>query len=355
MSKAEDLRYQLERQRRQAMFEARVRETTARYLERYAALLADVESQDLARYVPEEMREAQRLLARAQGLLGTDPAAARALSMELGGRVHGLPALARAASRAARDAEIRAEAEREVREQAALQGLEQLWRTELAAWDDALARQLARPVLAQLRRSLMQGPRTASPGEFQSALARVRAEAQARADTVRQAARQEAEADAARQLREQIRSAGAVPDGATASALARQLAQVVERADEQAVDEDVRREVVKAVNQALVDAGFVVERPRRYREGDTDEVVLRAARPSGAEATFRVDLNGAMHYEFDRYEGTACRKDVERVLPSLQSVYGIHLSDRRVIWENPDDRDQDARPRPDSARRNTHG
>ena len=51
-------------------------------------------------------------------------------------------------------------------------------------------------------------------------------------------------------------------------------------------------------------------------------------------------------YKFDRYQGSACKKDIATVLPRLQSVYGIQLSNDRVLWENPDDMDADARPQP---------
>lgn len=356
MSKAEDLRWRLEREREQALQEAQARETASRLLDRHEDLLSDLQAQGLDAYVPEEARQVRQELARARAMLQADPAAARTLGTEIGPRVHGLPALARAAVRAAREAELRAEAEREAREQAMLDELEQVWRAALTAWDDALARQLAVPALSQLRREMLQRERAATPAQLQEGIERVRLQACGRADAVRQAAVQEAEAAAARQLRHQLKQSGEeAPDAAAAHELASRMAQALEQQDRQAVDETARREVVCAVNKALLDAGFVVEKPRRVREGGSDEVVLRAARPAGAEATFRVDLGGAMHYAFDRYEGTACRRDIERVLPRLETVYGIRLSDRRVVWENPDDLHHDARPLSSAPRGTSHG
>lgn len=354
MSREEDMRYELERQRRQKLFEARVRETTQRFLQRHEALLDDLRDQGIDAGVGAEVRQARRDLERAQALLHSDPAAARALSVELGSRLHGLPAQARATFRAAREAELQARAHAE---QAALQGLEAAWRERLSAWDDPLARELAAPALARLRRELLQRGPAATLSDLDAGLSRVRAEAATRADAVRRQAAREAEAQAAQALRAELQAAGAEPADAAASphALAQALAQAVQREDEAAVGEAVRREVVRAVKQALLDAGFVVEKPRRVREAGMDEVVLRAARPSGAEAVFRVDLSGALHYAFDRYEGTACRRDIDQVLPSLESVYGIRLSERRVIWENPDDLHQDARPRPGTERSGNRG
>ena len=40
--------------------------------------------------------------------------------------------------------------------------------------------------------------------------------------------------------------------------------------------------------------------------------------------------------KFDGYKGQQCRTDLEKVMRQLQSIYGIELSEDRVIWENPD-------------------
>ena len=39
-----------------------------------------------------------------------------------------------------------------------------------------------------------------------------------------------------------------------------------------------------------------------------------------------------------------CKEDMEKVLPRLAEVYGVDLSDERVIWSNPDDEDQEMKP-----------
>lgn len=360
MSKAEDLRYQIERERRQQLFEERVRRTTGEHLARHAAILDDLDAQGLSPYVAQEFAQARQLQARAEQLLRDDPAAARELSVRIGADVHRLPSLARAAFRAAREAQTKFEAERAQREEAATEALEDAWRAALGQWDDLLARQLAQPALANLRRAaLAPGAEQPTAAALSAAIAQIRANADAKADGVRAAARGEAEAESRAQLQAQLQRAGheAAPSsgGQTLVELAGQLSRAVADADEAAVNEAARREVVAAVNQALLDAGFVTEKPRRLRIDGGDEVLLRAVRPSGAEAAFRIGLGGVMHYEFDKYEGTACRKDIDQVLPTLQSVYGISLSDRRVIWENPDELDHQARPRPETVRSTKNG
>jgi len=355
MSKAEDLRYQLERTRRQQLFEERVRRTTGEHLARHAAILDDIAAQGLSPYVTQEFAQAQQQLSRAELLLRDDPTAARELSVHIGADVHRLPSLARAAFRAVREAQARFEAERVQREETATEVLEEAWRDALGQWDDLLARQLAQQALASLRRAaLAPGAARATPAALVAAVAKIRADAGAKANAVRAAAQEEAEVESRAQLQAQLQAAGqeAQPGSGvqTLAELVTQLSRAVAAADETAVNEQARREVVTAVNQALLDAGFVTEKPRRLRVDGGDEVLLRAVRPSGAEAAFRIRLGGVMHYEFDKYEGTACRKDIDQVLPTLQSVYGITLSDRRVVWENPDDLDRQARPWPQTHR-----
>ena len=132
--------------------------------------------------------------------------------------------------------------------------------------------------------------------------------------------------------------------------VSRRLVEVTRDLDAVVVDESCRREVVQAVYRALEDAGFVTEKPRLVREGSSNEVVIRGKRPAGAQAEFKVELSGKLNYKFDHYHGAACKKDIDTVLPRLQSIYGIQLSTERTIWENPDDKDSDAKPQPGMTR-----
>jgi hypothetical protein len=130
----------------------------------------------------------------------------------------------------------------------------------------------------------------------------------------------------------------------------KRLVEVTRELDSAVVDESCRREVVQAVYRALEDAGFVTEKPRLVREGSANEVVILGRRPAGAQALFKVELSGKLNYKFDHYHGSACKKDIDTVLPRLQSIYGIQLSTERVLWENPDDKDSDAKPQPGMTR-----
>ena len=367
MSKIEDLHFKIERARRQQIYDDRVRATTSQFLERYRAVLEDLHAQGLSAYIPSETAAADRQLARIDTLLGSNPSAAREMSVEVGSAIYRLPSLARTAFQAAREAALQNERERHAAQARATELLETAWQAHLGSWEDALARQLAYPLLAAVRRQLLHPGNVTLVAQLNAALSLVRTQAEGQSDALRESSRAASDAAAAKTILEHIQAqpvgkeatssnssapAALVP---SASELAAHLLQVTKDGDDQAIDEACRREVVVAVHSALEDAGFVTEKPRRIREGDRDEVLIRALRPSGAEAEFRVSLNGDMRYAFERYEGTACKKDMDRVLPTLQSVYGIELSDRRVVWENPDDLDRTAKARPTPGEGHAHG
>ena len=109
MSRHDEARYQIERQRRQDLFNQRVRETTCTYLARYRGILEDVQSQGLNEYVQAEFSELERELASQTRLVKSDPAAARDRSIELGRQVHALPRHARGMRQAYIEAQRQAE------------------------------------------------------------------------------------------------------------------------------------------------------------------------------------------------------------------------------------------------------
>ena len=108
--------------------------------------------------------------------------------------------------------------------------------------------------------------------------------------------------------------------------------------------EEGRRMVVKAVSRSLQDAGFIVSKPVKVNEDGADVVLIQGARPAGNRAAFTVHLDGRISWKFDNYKGQTCREDMDKVLPALREIYGIELSDERVMWSNPDDQFATSRP-----------
>lgn len=106
------------------------------------------------------------------------------------------------------------------------------------------------------------------------------------------------------------------------------------------LDESVRKEVVKSVFITLKQAGFVVNHPKKQ----DDMVLIQAKKPSGNTATFEINLKGLIKCKFDNYKGQLCQNDIKKVIPKLTDIYGIKLSNKRILWSNPDDLDKDAIP-----------
>ena len=375
MSRADEYRYRIERQRKQELDRQRVRETTRPFVERYRSLLNDVVSQGLSDVVPTEFRELSSELSRLEAMLDSDPFAARDMSRSLGGRFHGLPRFAREQHRSRQDAELaaaeafrkaqQAEAERQLELRAEL---EAAWREGLSDWSTPVALNAAFTELQQLREQLLgNAANNMTSGQILAALREVRqrheGDAERQLQEMKNRAQREGVTDVLTLQREQLEQEANKDGGERAAKLrealahaiglapaeqAEALSQLVQEQDEAAVDESQRREVVRAVYQSLQQAGFAVDRPEHLTSQGQDEVLIRARRPAGAQADFRVNLCGHLSYKFHQYKGKTCEKDVAPVMATLQDAYGISLSDKRVIWVNPDDQDQDARPYPDA-------
>lgn len=375
MSRADEYRYQIQRQRKQELDRQRVRETTRPFLERYRSVLNDVVSQGLEDLVPAEFRELSSELQRMEALLESEPFAARDMSRSLGARIHGLPRFARNQRRSRQEAEIaaaeafrktqQAEVERklQLREE-----LEAAWREGLSGWSTPVALNAAFTELQQIREQLLGNvANNMTSAQILIALREVRqryeADAERQLQEMKDRVQREALTDVLTLQREQLEQEANKDGGDRAAKLREALAhaielepaeqaealnQLVREQDEATVDESQRREVVRAVYQSLQQAGFVVDGPEHLLSQGQDEVLIRARRPAGAQADFRVNLSGHLSYKFHQYKGKTCEKDVSPVIATLQDAYGISLSDKRVIWVNPDDQDQDSRPYPDA-------
>ncbi|MFM0349823.1 hypothetical protein [Paraburkholderia sp. RL17-347-BIC-D] len=374
MSRADQYQYEIERQRRRDLAFQRMRDTTRPFLQRYRALLDDVRQQGLDAFAQDEYRELSERLRAMESQLDSDPPAVRDQSRALGERFHALPRLARQmrrlhddARREADEAYGRAQAAEQQRRRQVRDDIESAWRDGVAAWSSPVAARSAFGDLQALReRMLNDAPMDAA--QLKTAIGEIKTkhEAQARrqqedmAERARgeamqdvlslQRAQIEADAPQADARAARLREALAAATGLDAHTQLERLDAIAREQDEAALDESQRREVARAVYQSLTAAGFVTDQPvRQTGSQGEDEVLIRARRPAGPQAEFRIDLAGALTSKFHQYRGSACNEDIAPVMARLQDAYGITLSDRRVIWVNPDDADQDALPRPDMA------
>lgn len=376
MSRAHEYEYRIQQQqRKQELDRQRVRDKTRSFLEGYRSKLNDVASQGLKDFVSKEFRELNSELQRMESLLVSDPFAARDMSRSLGGRFYGLPRLAREQRRFHQEAEratadaFRKAQQAEVERQLQLRAeLEAAWHEGLSGWSTPVALNAARPELQKLRERLLgNAANHMTSAQILTSLREVQqryeADAERQLQELKNYVQREAEAEVLTIQREQLelevskdsneraaklREALARATGLAPAEQADVLNQLEQQHDEATVDESVRREVVIAVYRSLQQAGFVVDDPEHLVSEEEDQVLIRARRPAGEQADFRINLSGHLDYRFHQYKGKNCEKDIAPVMASLQDAYGINLSNERVIWVNPDDRDQDARPYPDA-------
>ena len=350
-------RQRQEERRRQHL--SRIRSVTADFTERYEGVLADIARQGLDAAMPNEFASLKHQVAELRQLLSSDPERARALSLALGNEVHALPRLARQARQHAQEADA-------ARRRTLGGELASLLDRSFQAIADPVARDFAYSAAAGIdveikarvaqdahletfhaqltaRMAQIVAKAEADAGEWkrmQRAAQRdaVRSDVLAEVKTVALGGNAAVNSDARTRLEGAMELVGNDDAGFDAA-----LEAALDCADQAVVDEESRRVAVRAVYESLMQAGFAVDQPW-LEEGSGGSVVVSARKPSGGQAQFRIGAEGGLVYKFDHYEGAACKQDLNAVLPMLQEIYGITLSNERVLWDNPDRLSRDARP-----------
>lgn len=375
MSQVAHADWALQEARRRQIYLERQAEIARNFAAGYRHALADLESTGLAEFVRSEVDRLAAAVAGVEQLADQDPEAAQAQAYRLGSAVHALPAMAHTARRHAEQLEREQERQRAIEARRERDASHGAWAKEVGNWNDPLASALAYTELAELRQRFFAGGQARAPqAEVRKAVDEVRARAIQAADQQRNsAAGQAAEQVRQQQARQAVEvleqtSGTSQATKARLQQLNRQLPSLQGKAVLQAVataqadvnalvvDERCRKEAVRAVMGALRTSGFVVDAPYLQAVGDHDEVVVRAARPSGNRAEFRVRVEGDLTWHFDGYKGAACKKDLDVVLPRLADIYGVKLSEKRVVCQNPDDQSVQRNELPDAAaREDRHG
>ena len=254
-----------------------------RFRTQYGKTLDDLRRQGLEQYVQNEYDEINRNLQQIDNLLASDEVeAARDLSLKIGQSIHGLFPRARQ------------EKTRIERKERALERKEK-------ERQEAEIRQRARQEFIEQMKRNLEADMESNPEAVQDAVQKLD-DLKDRVDTMSDTDLQE------------------------------QLVSESDKVDGEIADETVRREVIKAIYQSLRKTGFIVNAPQLTG----DEVLLRARKPAGQQAEFKVKLDGGLTFKFDNYEGQKCRKDIDEVTALLDECYGVKLNDRKVLWSNPD-------------------
>lgn len=276
----EYLERQARREANRAAYFARITSNVQRFREQYEKILNEIRQQGLDSFIQEDFRLICEKVQQLDQLLALDEVeTAQDLSFEIGQSIHGLIPRAR----------------RE-RQQQELNGR----RSGVDQQGSEIKRQARQDFIEQMRKNL-ELDKEDNPAAIQDAISKL--------DDLR--GRAESMSD--NELQDELRAESDKVDGAIA-------------------DETVRREVIKAIYLTLKRTGFIVNDPQLTG----DVVLLRARKPAGQQAEFKVELDGALAFKFDNYEGKKCKTDIDEVTTLLEDCYGVKLSNRRVLWTNPD-------------------
>ena len=386
MSRSVDLDWAIRREQQHRIYLQQVAATTAGFLERYQDILDDIQDQNLVQYVEREYNQARELLQEAFDLQNSNPEAARDVSRRVGAIVGGLPSLARSIRETAQIQARMQEREkmRKEREEYKRQKIVEMNQRSqfLSGLEDSIDNAFKDPValdyahneikvLKQKYETLAQQNSDFSDLErkFQSELTTIAHSASKKAEEWKAAKKAEQKktvivqqiqtcasvidkkaatmgASKLKELTEKLKKMESSLDSGEVSAevIEAEVQKIPDSVEQACFTEELRRHTLMSLGKTLYELGFLFPEGHPTVEGDL--VKLLARRPNGQECTFYVKLDGGLHYSFDNYQGSACKKDLNQLLPKLEEVYGIKLSNERVIWENPDEIGKEAKDLP---------
>lgn len=351
MSQEASLVFELERRRREQLFRARVENKTREFYMRYQDQYENMCSQGYLDYIPEEMGRLEQDLNTIGRLLTSDPVSARQVSQEVGSYIHSLWGLGKEARQvfqeSARVARIEAKREKEKAQSAALSRY-----YDIIGGLDSITANFVGAELADIKNGVISGAIADVEAKLQPVISKAKNEAA----NWKAKKQQELEKQAViAQIEEQKESVKAekfednskaqeflskldeikqrtTADKISAKEIKEQIESVAKETDDALVGEKVRQETVKAVYKWFKSHDFSLSKPKLIGGA----VVITAQRPSGNKAQFKLTLDNKMWYRLDGYEGQSCLKDISSAKADWESVYGIHLSDEVVKWQNPD-------------------
>lgn len=370
MSRYESVAYELERRRRQEIAESHVRTITMGFYERYLKRYEEMKKRGLNKVLPNEMQQLKQQLDLIDSLLDSDPFMARDESMEVGRNISSLWALGEVA---VKEYQLKEERQRERLKREKENNKSQsiaLYYEMLENIKDPIVRDFAVDELETLKGRLLN-----SNGVTNAQIDKLKKELQAQVEQIIGVATKKADAWKKEHMKTQqivaqkeeikeveealaaeklgndkkvnaiLEEIESLKDNLKQGAMVEdtfkeKITQINKQIDKEGINESIRKEAVKAIMRSLKTQGFNVGAPQLVG----DNVRILAKKVSGKRAECIIDKSGKMSYKFNDYEGMTCLKDIEKFNMDLDEVYGIKLSDKRVLWENPNRISKDAKP-----------
>ena len=101
-----------------------------------------------------------------------------------------------------------------------------------------------------------------------------------------------------------------------------------------AVDNAIRNRVLSAIIKIIKEQGFIVKQENVEECGDHAKIY--AIKPNGEQAKFAVYMDGRFIYKFHEYQGLSCEEDIGSFEEQFESIYGVKLEEKKILWSNPD-------------------
>ena len=355
MSAIHNYKYRQRQQRQEYL--NRVQSKTREFYQRYMEVMSDMCFQGIDQVIPTEFAQLTQELDKLKLLICNNPEEAREMSIALGNEVYGLRRLANTAkTRLSKQLELERRHEEE-RLQKKNEQSEKLWRSLKTTFNDPIERDFAFNDLIKLESEYIDLSEDELNLRISDIKQRANVLAQEWKNKQQETSLQDTQIEVLDAYQEQLKtdlnqnpeklqtilnslqdSRDFLDKGGMLSTegLQSSINAQISEADEVVTDERCRQITVKGIIDSLRQQGFQVDNPKLFKDNQRDEVVIQAKRISGRQSKFTVSLDGSFSYKFENYEGMACKDDIEKILPKLQDIYGIELSDKKVIWENPD-------------------
>ena len=370
MSRSFSVEFRLAAERRQRIFDNRVRSRTEPFYERYRAQQAELMERGAEQYLPAEMRRLAADLSSMERLLKSDPAAARNVSFEVGSYIHGLHGLLRSVKYEFAEQERQ---QQEAVERARKETADQVARTfhEFVAQMAPDIAHFARADIGRIRQNL--GEYQANgPAVLVKELRLIAAKAEVKANDWRkgQLKVQTEQSTTARIKEVQEKICADQPADSTkhqellsalqgiqqmlesredAADILAKAAEIDKASDDLMVEEDVQKEVARDICQSILGMNFQLAQPM-ISEGI---VYITAYTPEGNQVDITIDMNGQGTYDFHGYRGMICQKDIAAFKKTMEEIYLTKVIEKQQLWENPEKLEMSVDEMPRSERGNS--
>ncbi len=344
-------------ERRRQLYLDRIRGNTSEFLDRFQKTLNELSNEGLDTYIPNEINRINTLISKARTALESDVESAKSISLQVGQEIYQVRSLAKSAKK-----KIEYEEGQKRRQLMKLKDkldsdIEKYLNDIYNGIDDLIIKDFSFDGYMSIKKDLSTFDKSLSDfvavkRDIKSQMSKVVKDATEKADEWRNKKKKKNEEETNKELVEiysaQIRSSQkenpdkintvlenlkSIDTQLNSEQIAEELQKSLDKTNEAVLDEKIRKETVIGIMKSLKYAGFSVKKPKITDDG---YVKVLARKPSGNSALCKVNLEGKFEYKFDSYKGMSCLNDIDSFETDLEDIYGFKISEKRVLWENPD-------------------